>query len=107
MRPPLDKEQVYLIMLKRYGQGTEISVQTSKLNDVKRELDYYEEIGTGEVKGKAFTHLRLWVGSSKYSTKEMATFIDGIVEEAKELGIDVATPNELQKLAEAWERRYG
>lgn len=107
MTPPLSKEEVYKEMLKRYGQGTAISVLTSKLDDVKRELDYSEDIGTGIVNGKEFTHLRIWIGSSKYNTKEMSAFIDGIVEEAKELDIDTVTLDEIQRLTEKWEARFG
>jgi len=102
MFPPMNKNEVYLEMLKRYGQGTTISVLTERLPDVQRELDYWEQIGTGKVNGKDFTHLRMWVGSSKYDTKEMSIFIDGIVSEAKELGIETMTPDELRKMTEEW-----
>ena len=102
MFPPMNKNEVYLEMLKRYGQGTTISVQTEKLADVQRELDYWEQIGTGKVNGKDFTHLRMWVGSSKYDSKEMSIFISGVVEEAKELGIEVLPPDELKKMTEGW-----
>lgn len=102
MFPPMNKNEVYLEMLKRYGQGTTISVQTDKLDDVCRELDYWERIGTGNVNGKEFTHLRMWVGSSKYNTKEMSLFVSGIVEEAKELNIETMTPDELAKMVGAW-----
>ena len=102
MFPPMNKNEVYSEMLKRYGQGTTISVQTDKLEDVCRELDYWERIGTGTVNGKEFTHLRMWVGSSKYNTKEMSLFVSGIVEEAKEMNIETMTPDELSRLVGAW-----
>lgn len=35
-------------------------------------------------------------------TAEMARLIDGAIYEAKELGIETATPEELQRLKEAW-----
>jgi len=54
------------------------------------------------VNGKDFTHLRMWVGSSKYDSKEMSIFISGVVEEAKELGIEVLPPDELKKMTEGW-----
>jgi hypothetical protein len=102
MFPAMSKEEVYHEMLKRYGQGTSISVLTSRLPEVKRELDHYEEIGKGTINGKEFTHLRMWIGSSKYNTKEMSVLLDGIVEEAKELNIETLTPDELKKMTEAW-----
>ena len=102
MFPPMNKNEVYLEMLKRYGQGTTISVLTERLPDVQRELDYWEQIGTGKVNGKDFTHLRMWVGSTKYSSSEMSIFTSGIVEEAKELNIETLTPDELRKMVGEW-----
>ena len=96
--PPVPKEEVYVEMLKRYGQGGIISVRKDKQNEVLRAFDYYSIKGEGEVKGKPFVHVMVYVGSSKYDSKEMATFIAGIVEDAKELGIETITPDELARL---------
>lgn len=41
-------------------------------------------------------------GSSEYDTAEMAHFIDSIVEEAKELGIETSTPDELERMKQEW-----
>ena len=96
--PALSKEQVYLMMLKRYGQGGFISVLSDQLELVKRKLDYYEEKGKAIKDGLEFTHLMVWVGSSKYDSHEMNLFISGIVEEAKDLGIETLTTAELEKM---------
>ena len=98
MTPPMNKEEVYVEMLKRYGQGGFISIQADKASDVTRAFDYYVQKGEGEVNGKKFLHYMVYIGSSKYNTKEMATFISGIVEEAKDLGIETLTPQELEML---------
>lgn len=105
MSPPLSKEAVYQTMLRRYGQGTIVSVQSDRLQDVQREMDYWEIAGYGEIDGKAFTHLRFWVGSSKYNTKEMASFIDGIISECKELNIDTDTPEQIAQFKERWKNK--
>lgn len=41
-------------------------------------------------------------GSSEYDTAEMAHLIDGVVEEAKELGIETMTPKEIEEMKAAW-----
>ena len=41
-------------------------------------------------------------GSHTYDTKEMSRLISGIVEEAKQLGIETMTPAELQAMNLAW-----
>jgi hypothetical protein len=98
INPPMNKEEVYAEMLKRYGQGGIISVQKDKVADVMRAFDYYVQKGEGEVNGKQFLHMMVYVGSSQYDTKEMSTFISGIVEEAKDLGIETLTPDEIARL---------
>ena len=102
MQPPLNKNDVYVEMLKRYGQGDIVSIQKERLDNVLRAFDYYEFKGIGEVRGKEFHHYMVYVGSSQYNTKEMSVFIDGIVEEAKELGIETMTPDELKKMVGEW-----
>lgn len=45
---------------------------------------------------------RLMRGSHTYNTKEMATLIDGTVQEAKDLGIDTYTEQQLKEMKERW-----
>ena len=100
--PPMNKEDVYVLMLKRYGQGGIISIQKDKADGVMRAFDYYMPKGEGEVNGKAFLHMMVYVGSSQYDTKEMSVFLSGIVEEAKDLGIETLTPQELEHMKGEW-----
>lgn len=41
-------------------------------------------------------------GSHTYNTAEMSRLIDGTVSEAKELGIETLSPNELERMKQAW-----
>lgn len=97
MTPPLSKEEVYIEMLKRYGQGDMVSIRKDR-DSALRAFDYYEIKGEGVTHGREFLHVMVYVGSSKYNTKEMSIFISGIVEEARELGIETMTPMELARL---------
>ena len=87
-------------MLKRYGQSEMVSVVAEV--PVQHYFKHYEEAGESTLKGKLFKHYRVYKGSSEFDTKEMSIFVDGIVSEAKELGIDTMTPNELLKLKSLW-----
>lgn len=42
-------------------------------------------------------------GSHTYDTKEMSVLIDGVVSDAKELGIETLTPDELERIKQQWE----
>lgn len=94
------KEEVYVNELKRYGQSDLVSVKSEI--DVKGYFKYYEEAGTSKLNGKDFTHYRVFKGSSEYDSREMAVLIDGVVQDAEELGIETLPPHEIQKLKELW-----
>lgn len=95
------KDEVYQEMLKRYGQSKVISVLSDI--DISRFVKYYEEIGKGHVQGKEFTHYRCFIGSSEYDSREMAILIDGIVDEAKELGIDTLPTTAVERMKALWQ----
>ena len=90
------KEEVYLQMLKDYGQSEIVSILSS-INPIGY-FKYYEAIGTGIVNDREFTHYKIFKGSSEFDSKEMSIFIDGIVQECKQLGISTLTPDEIAQL---------
>ena len=90
------KDEVYLDMLKRYGQGGVIKVQPQNEKVILAALKYYEpheKLYTEKDK-----YYRIWAGSSGYNTEEMTIFVDGIISEAQELGIQTLTPDELAEM---------
>ena len=96
------KEEVYLQMLKDYGQSEFVSVLSSI--DVKGYFKYYEEYGKGHVEGREFTHYKVYKGSSEFDSKEMSVLIDGIIQEARQLGIETITPAEKERMIREMER---
>lgn len=99
------KEELYIEMLKRYGQREEklLSVVADAVDMIYRATNNHCcEVGESELNGKLFKHLAILIGSSQYDTKSMSILIDGVVSEAKELGIETMTPKELAMLKENW-----
>lgn len=94
------KDDVYLLMLKRYGQSELISAVA--LIPFGAYVKYFEEAGESTLNGKLFKHYRVFKGSSEFDTKEMSIFIDGIVSEAKDLGIPTDTPDQIAKMKALW-----
>lgn len=82
------KDEVYLKLLKDYGQSVVITVKKG-YDITKNGFKYYEVLKDGLINGKEFTAYKIFIGSSQYDTKEMSILIDGAVQDAKELGIDV------------------
>ena len=46
---------------------------------------------------------RIYRGSSTYNTEEMSKLIDGTVMEAKQLGIETMTPDQMKRMLASWE----
>lgn len=100
----VSKEEIYLQMLKRYGQSSVISIVDEAVPIFLKSVKYAEEFGKGTINGKDFTHIKVYMGSSEMDTKEMAILIDGIVSEATELKIPTMTPGEIERIKEQWGR---
>lgn len=60
-----------------------------------------EELGAAKNVPECTT-LRLIYGSSVFNTKEMSDLIDKIVYECQQLGIETATPDELERIKSTW-----
>lgn len=105
-----DKDAVYEEMLRRYGTGesyvdeagNECKVLFSLQEGVPPALvaRHYAETGIGYVNGKKFIHYRAIKGTSEYSTKEMSVFLDGIISECREVGIETDTPEQIARYKE-------
>lgn len=94
------KEEVYLQMLIDYGQSEMVSILSEI--DVKGYFKYYKLAGTSILNDKEFNHYKIYKGSSDYDTKEMSILLNGVVQEAKNLGIKTKDDIELERLVEEW-----
>ena len=94
------KDEIYLMMLKRYGQSELISVLSHV--PIENYVKYFEAAGESKLNDKGFTHYRVYKGSSEFDSREMSIFIDGVVSEAKDLGIQTETPNHIAEMKARW-----
>ncbi len=92
----IDNDTMHKMMLERYGVYEVISVQSSI--DLTGYLKYFDEIGSGTVNGKEFTHYKIYKGSSQMDSKEFAILLDGVRSECEEVGIPTLTPSEIAQL---------
>ena len=95
-----NKEDIYFLMLQRYGQSVLISVLAHI--PVSHYVRYYTEAGESKLNGKLFKHYKVYKGSSEFDTREMSVLIDGIVSEAKELGIQTEPPHKIAEMKSLW-----
>lgn len=99
------KEEVYREYIKHKGIYRVITID-SKAAPTFIKLWNDKGLGwiceTSETKIAGLIDVVAYYGTSSYNTKQMAGFIDYIVQEAKELGIETLTPNEIERLKTTW-----
>lgn len=104
---PKSKEEVYIDMLTRYGQREhELYKMTEEAyrafqRATENHCCIVDSMWNGE---KQYYSVAILIGSSDYDTKQMSLLIDGIVSEAKDLGIETLTPDELARLKQEWKK---
>lgn len=97
------KEEIYEQMLQKYGsiyqdESGYIVITVKKTVDMSKVDGHWKRIKDN---GRFASYLMI-KGSSEYDTAEMSRFIDRIVDEAQELGIETATPDELERMKQEW-----
>lgn len=99
------KDEVYLEMLNRYGVFTHIIVKAEMVDKIKREWRTVRELGEVTVNGKTGIQLQCYFGSSTYNSLEFSVLLEGVISEAKELGIDIITESEKNALIDKWDNK--
>ena len=97
-------------LIRDYGAFDYIdgSIPTIRMNAVfeddmlKREDMHFKPIGREWANDREQVIFALMRGSHTYDTEEMARLIDGTVSEAKELGIETITPEQIERMKAAW-----
>lgn len=100
------KEALYLEFVKHGGPYKDFELSE---DEARTFCEAWSRLGTGwptqrvdfSPDGERVT-VRAYYGSSTYNTRQMSRLIDAAVEEAKGLGIETMTPEELARMKEAW-----
>ena len=95
-------DELHKRMVLDYGVLETFSLKEQAFESAKRMFDYYKVLGESELNGTKFIHVRAGIGTHLYSTSEMSAFLEGVVSEAKNLGIETKTPAELEELKSLW-----
>lgn len=98
------KEEIYEEMLQKYGylyQDDEgyITITVKANVDMSKIGGHWKFVKTNG----SFSSYLLIKGSSEYDSAEMAKFIDQVVYEAKNLGIETVPPDELERMKATWQ----
>ena len=99
------KDELYIEMLARYGKFTHIVVKPEAVEKIKKEWKTIRELGEIEINGKKGIQMQCYYGSSKYNSKEFAVLLDGVIQDAKEIGIEFISKEEQCKMIKDWRKK--
>jgi hypothetical protein len=80
------RDEIYDLMLSRYGVATYVIVKPACLSKIEEMLEHYRVLGEVEIKGQKGIQLQVFVGSSHYNREEFANYLNGIISECENLG---------------------
>ena len=98
------KDELYLEMLSRYGVFTFIVVKPNIVDRVKTEWKTVRELGEVTINGKTGIQLQCFFGSHTYNSKEFSVLLNGVIQDAKEIGIDFISREEQARMINEWGR---
>lgn len=96
------KDELYLTMLQRYGVFTHVIVKPSMVDRIKAEWRTVVELGEVSINGKTGVQLQCYFGSSQLDSKEFSVLLQGVIDEAKELGIEFISKEDFARMMNEW-----
>lgn len=87
--------------------GNRVVIKLPSDVDITQFYEYAKWIGEREEKGLKLSYYALYKQTHTLDSKEMSNLIDGVVQEAKNLGIQTLDELEVKSLVEEWEKHEG
>ena len=94
------KDELHEKYLEEYGQSFLVPVEVGTVP--KGYFRHYRYVTTNQINGKDADWYKVMKGSSDFDSREMSILIDGVVQDAKALDIEVLPEEEIERLKEMW-----
>lgn len=97
-----NKDALYLEMLGRYGVFTHIIAKANAAERFKAQWRTVKDLGEVTVNGQTGKQLQCYFGSSTYNTLEFSRLLDGTINDAKEIGINLISDADRALMLAEW-----
>lgn len=109
----LTNAEVHNMLLRKYGvpeivNGEMVAVMVPNTEEAERDVlrkEIYHLKPTSMIKGDRRAYV-LMKGSSDYDTKEMSRLIEGTTEEAKQIGVETMSSEEIRRMMELYDTQH-
>lgn len=83
----IPRNEVYDIMLERYGVATYMVVKPNEADRILELLEHGRKLGEVTINNQKGVQLQVFIGSSHYNRSEFATYLQGIISECEQMGL--------------------
>lgn len=95
------RDEIYDIMLQRYGVATYLVVKPNYANRILETFGHGRILGDVTIDGKKGTQLQIFLGSSTYNSEEFTHYLQGIISECEAMNLVIENKDVfIQALAE-------
>lgn len=103
-----DKDEVYAMLLQRYGVYTTLSSRMDAFQELTKIYKLVDVVGTyRNIDGSEWATFRCYYGSSLYDVSEMSALIEGTLSEMDEMHLQKPPSLDLKMALEQWEKTHG
>ena len=89
-------DELHRHMLREYGSYDVFTVRADV--PIAKYFRYYDVVGSGQVDGVLYSHVRAFKGSSEMDSGEFSKLLNGVIQECRQQGIETMTPEEAARL---------
>ena len=97
------RDEIYDLMLQRYGVATYLIVKRHEAERILDLLEHGRILGDVNINGKLGTQIQVFIGSSKYNREEFTNYLHGIMSECEAMGLVIENKDVFASALAQWD----
>ena len=99
----ISRDEVYDMMLERYGVASYLVVKPNDADRILELLEHGRKLGEVVVNGKTGVQLQIFIGSSHYNRAEFSNYLQGIISECETMGLVIENKDVFMNAIAQWD----
>ena len=97
------RDEIYDLMLQRYGVATYLIVKKHEAQRILDLLEHGRILGDVNINGKLGTQIQVFIGSSNYDRAEFTNYLHGIMSECEGMGLVIENKDVFANALAQWD----
>ena len=97
------RDEVYDLMLQRYGVATYLIVKRHEAERILDLLEHGRILGDVNINGQPGTQIQVFIGSSNYNRADFTSYLHGIMSECESMGLVIENKDVFASALAQWD----